>query len=291
MMIYNLNNIRLKGKAGNKNIGAKDKKLQTYIVSSADLLSGYVFRADVAYDYDVTLENIEKDTSEYHYDHSYPFLRKNDRLKYSYCPQPPTKLDNQTNEEYRNELSAFNTRKNFVEGCHVKPQYTATAHYFMINRDINANNWYFVSDDDAIIQSCIFKVFSEKFLDGNALYFTCRNNKNLTLEEAGKASYNSRNELLRWAKDNGIKFPSIYEKAQMKIERDLYYHKFHDTKPIDGVDCYVRGENPIRHPLPAKDEGVIKSILNYKEFSRSDCQIILSVDDCSNVMFWCKDSQ
>lgn len=38
-------------------------------------------------------------------------------------------------------------------------------------------------------------------------------------------------------------------------------------------------------------DGNIESVSNYKEFLESDCQIILAVYDCSEVMFWCKDSQ
>ncbi|WP_238907051.1 MULTISPECIES: DUF2691 family protein [unclassified Clostridium] len=37
-------------------------------------------------------------------------------------------------------------------------------------------------------------------------------------------------------------------------------------------------------------DGHIKDISNYEEFLKSDCQIILGVYDCSQVMFWCKDS-
>lgn len=43
MMIYNLNNIRQKGKGGKKITGVKETTLQTYVVSSADLKSSYVF--------------------------------------------------------------------------------------------------------------------------------------------------------------------------------------------------------------------------------------------------------
>lgn len=230
MMLYHLNNIRLKGKAEDKKIKTKDKKLPTYLVASADAISGYVFRADVAYDYNISLEMIERDTEKYHCDHSYSFLRKNERLKYSYCPQPPTKLDDQTDEEYDSFLMEFNQRKNFVDGCHVKTQYTAMAHYFLLKRDLDVKQLYFISDDDSVIETCIFRMFAEKFLDGNAMYFTCQSEKNFTLDEAGAESFRSRNELKRWAKDNGIKVPSIYEMAQKKIERDLYYHKFMTLK-------------------------------------------------------------
>lgn len=281
MMVYNLNNIRHKGKAKKSNDGVKEKKLQTYLVSSADLHSGYVFRADIAYDYEVSLEDVEQDTLKYHCDHSYSFLRKNERLKYPYCPQSPTKLDNQTILEYENELLEFNQRKNYVEGCHVKSQYTAMAHYFLLNRDIHAKNWYFVSDDDSVIQSCIFKIFSEKFSDGYAMYFTCQYEKNLTLAEAGTESFKSRNELKRWANGYGIKSQSIYELAQKKIEMDLQYHKFYDTKTINGVVCFVRGNNPINHPLPAKDEGIrYVNLINYVSYiSDSDlAKLIVQVN-------------
>ena len=49
MMIYNLNNIKQKGFGRKKGIGIKDKKIPIYVVASADLYYGYVFRADVAY--------------------------------------------------------------------------------------------------------------------------------------------------------------------------------------------------------------------------------------------------
>lgn len=174
MMIYNLNNIRQKGKGGKKNLAIKDKKQQTYLIASGDIKSGYIFRSDIAYDYTVTLEDVELDTSTYHCDHSYSYLRKNERLKYSYCPQPPTKLDTQSEAEYKEELCYFNDRKNYVEDCHVKAQYTALSHYWLIQQTIKTSNIYFVSDDDSTLQSCIFRVFSDYVKKRQAHYFTCQ---------------------------------------------------------------------------------------------------------------------
>jgi transposase-like protein len=101
MMVYNLNNIRLKGRGKGKKIASEEKKPMTYIVSSADSNSGYVFRSDVAYDYQVTLDDVENDTKKYHCDHSYTYLRKNDRLKFSYCPPPLLRMTVKANLNFR----------------------------------------------------------------------------------------------------------------------------------------------------------------------------------------------
>ncbi len=258
MLIYNLNNIRLKGKAKKKDefITEKDKKLQTYLLSSADLKSGYVFRTDIAFDYEVRLDDVEKDTEIFHCDHSYPFLRKNDRLKYPYCPQPPTKNDDQSINDFENDLYLFNKRKDYVEGCHVKSQYTAMAHYFLLQRTIKARKWYFVSDDDNTLQHCIFKVFSKSFKDGYSYYFTCQSEKEFTLGEAGREAFRSRKELYDWGKANGMSSRTIYEIGEQKVLSKLQTHKFYGSKSINGIDFPVRGNNPIKHPLPDIDEGI-----------------------------------
>lgn len=113
---------------------------------------------------------------------SFPsYLRKYERLRYSYAPQPPTEFDTQSEDEYNKELIDFNIRKNYVEDVHVKATYTAIAHYFLINRMLNVNNNIrFVSDDDSTLQLAIHKVFTDKFLESKAIYFTCQADKTLT---------------------------------------------------------------------------------------------------------------
>ena len=216
-LIFNLNNIKLKGKGGKRTPKSEEKKLQTNLISSSDLKSGYIFRTDICYDYGINLDDIERDTKTYHCDHTYPFLRKNDRLKYSYCPQPPTTYDSQTETQYRIDLDTFNNRRNYVPGCHVKAQYTGMAHYFLIKNTLNVNKWYFVSDDDSTIQNCIFKVFSEKFSNENAIYFTCQYEKNLSIESAGTKAFEQRINLTNWAKARGLKEKSLWEIAKKKL--------------------------------------------------------------------------
>ncbi len=254
-LVYYLNNIRVKGKGGKKVVGEKDQKLQTGIIASGDLKTGYVFRSDIAYDFNVNFDEIELDTQQYHCDHSYSFLRKNERLKYAYSPQTPTSLDNQTEAEYLEELDKFNKRKDYVPGCHTKIQYTATAHYWLINQLVHTPHWYFVSDDDATLQSCIFRIFSDYIKSKDAHYFTCQYDKSRTLQEAGEIFFRNRQALKQWGKDHGFKNCSIEDIAVRRMELDLIPHDFYEYKMINGKNCPIRSINPVVSPLADKDEG------------------------------------
>lgn len=121
---------------------------------------------------------------------------------------------------------------------------------------MNVNQYYFVSDNDSTLQSCIFKVFSDKFRDEEAIYFTSQYEKGLTLSQAGTEAFKSRIELKRWANTKKFKAKGIWNIAKEKLKHDLMSHNFYDDKEIDGVKYPVRGNNPIKHPLPDKDEGI-----------------------------------
>lgn len=104
-LVYNLNNIRLRGKKDGDPYIRPDKLPATNVICSTDMMTSYIFRIDVAYDSDVTLGQVEEDTKQYHCDHSYPFLRKNDRLQYSVCPQPPIVLPLSRTRNYSSKYS------------------------------------------------------------------------------------------------------------------------------------------------------------------------------------------
>lgn len=255
-LIYNLNNIRQRGKGKRLGDEGLDRKLQTSLISSGDLKTGYIFRADIAYDFTRTLDEVESDTIQYHCDHTYSFLRKNERLKYPYCPQPPTKKDEQTEAEYYFELQEFELRKQYVEGSHTKTIYTALAHYWLIRRMLNVKEWFFVSDDDSNLQNAIFRVFSKNFLDGYANYFVCQTDKSLDLEEAGKVFYKGRIALRKWGKANGYSEEESYESLGLKkLKEDLIGHDFYKMVSQRDREYPIRGHNPIMHTLPDKDEG------------------------------------
>lgn len=79
---YNLNNLRKKGKGRKDSDHYDDSMLQTHIIISADVISRYVFRCDVAYDWEFTMKQLEEDTLLYREDHVDSFCRKNDRYDY-----------------------------------------------------------------------------------------------------------------------------------------------------------------------------------------------------------------
>ena len=65
-------------------------------VVSGDVGSRYIFRSDVAYDWDVRAEDIYKDTILYKDDRLDRFLTKECKTSFSFSPQPPTKNDTES---------------------------------------------------------------------------------------------------------------------------------------------------------------------------------------------------
>lgn len=254
--IYYLNNIRQKGMRKAPGDESLDKRFPTQMIASADLKSGYVFRADIAYDFNMTLDGIAEDTEKYHCDHTYSFLRKNERLRYPYCPQPPTQFDRQSELEYKTELHEFELRKNYVEGSHTRTTYTAIAHYWLLKQLLDAKEWFFVSDDDATLESAVFRVFCDVFLSGYGNYFTCQNDKSLSLEDSGKEYLKAKSALSRWGNLKGF-FEDSYETlALKKLQEELKNHQFYEYRTKGSEQFPVRGKNSIKHPLPSRDEGI-----------------------------------
>lgn len=252
--VYNLNNIRKKGKGQEFKLTKEEKKLTTQIIASADMYSHYVFRADVAYDYSVSFDDITSDTLKYHCNHSASYCRKNDRFRYSYAPQPPRVIDKGSYESYYEDVTAFVSRQDYVDGCHVKPTYTAIAHYFLIRQMIPAEKWRIISDDDASIQTSIFRVFADKFKSDDAVYFTCRTDKELQGDDKRIEAFKARKALDKWAQDNGYTGGETYL-ARKKILEDITSKGFYDYKVINGTLVPVRGKNVVTHPLPRNNEG------------------------------------
>ncbi len=75
-MTYYLNNVRKKGQGSFQFDGIEELQLPTSVVISADVLSRYVFRCDVAYVWDITLSDIALDTALLKEDHLNLFAKK-----------------------------------------------------------------------------------------------------------------------------------------------------------------------------------------------------------------------
>lgn len=273
--MYSLNNTRRKGKGGSKQSGhekANANEAITNMIATGDVLSHYVFRADISYDSSIRLEDIESDTQLLHCDHTYSYLRKNERIqKYSYKPQPPSPNDSETQTDYLDKLGLFEARDNFVEGLHVQRPYTVTAHHHLIKKLLNFKRLIIVSDDDNVIRQSIFKVYADRFKNQDAYYFTSQFDKSLTKEESFTESVKARNKLMEWANTNKIMSRFVSEKAFLKISHDMSNHEFYGTKIINGKLLYTQGKNLYAHPLPAIDEGKrYINLISYNEHTSPD---------------------
>lgn len=288
-LIYHLNNVRAKGMAKGKAFDDIEKKLPTYLMASSDSKSGYVFRSDIAYDYNFDFDVLDAETQELHCDHSYGFLRKNERYRYPFYPQPPTKNDSQTEDKYAEEEGHIRHRKEYVKGCHVKTSYTAIAHYWLIKELLNVDTWYFISDNDYTIQAAIMRLFTKEIGSKKSHYFTCQHDKNLTLAEAGKKYFQVRNDLNNWATDNGFEELTTTEKARLWYEEFLSNYGLHDYINVRGIDYPVAKKMPFQSPISTKDEGVrwISCLTNTTSLDKEElAKILVNIGNWSTNNFF-----
>lgn len=280
-MQYYLNNVRKKGKGGKYESNLEDKLLQTHIVISTDVKSRYVFRSDVAYDWNVTLDEVQEDTLWYREDHVDSFCRKNDRLRFSYYPQEPTKEDDQDYASYSEELLKVKERENFIDGLHVKSQYTSIAHFWLIQQMVQAKEWRFVTDDDQSLMNALYRVFSKDFRLYNAHQFVCKIDKTKTRKQAYEEHKEAKKFLKEWGDIRGIQ-SSFYGLAKSYLTEKLKTHHFCEEITLPDKRAMVWLNNPIQHPLPPIDKGDVTvdcrtdvSAFETEELAR----LILSVND------------
>lgn len=254
-LIYNLNNVRKKGHGGIRYDNVEDKLMQTHIIISGDVNSNYIFRSDVAYDWNITLEDLKQDTLYYKDDHLHDFAKKNARLRFPYVPQPPTKNDSEDENEYAYLLNEFNRRGKYIEGMHTISTYTVLAHLWLIKQSINTDKWRFVSDEDETIIRGLYRVFNKEIKMGEAHHFLCKVDRSKSIQDAYQEYLNAINDIKSWGEWNGYTNLPLKKLASMRLTHQLITHKFHKTE-IDGELTYnVWGKNPIEHPLPPKDKG------------------------------------
>ena len=118
-----------------------------------------------------------------------------------------------------------------------------------------SNKIYFIADDDVSLQLAINRIYTERFINDDAMYFTCQVDKSFTLEEAGSRYFSKRQELSKWAGEIYPQLSGVENHAQMKILHDLQSHDFFDYKIINGTEYPYRSKKVMKHSLPFKDEG------------------------------------
>lgn len=267
-MIYYLNNVRKKGMGGARYDDVEDSRFPTHIIISADVFSRYVFRSDVAYDWDVKLEDIMLDTVLYKEDHLHEFARKHARLRLSHYPQEPTENDTQTLNEYNEKLKQFDRRDRYIDGLHTNSTYTTIAHYWMIKDLLKAQNWRFVTDNDSSLMSAIYRVFSEDFKSFSAHHFLCLTDREKSRKQAYQEYIEASKDLKAWGLAMGIDSRSPYTIAYHYLV-DLFKnrgHQFHKEITVSTHSFSVKDNNPIIHPLASID----------RAFAKVDCTTDLS---------------
>jgi transposase-like protein len=256
MMVYHLNNVRKKGQPRTKGT-VSEKQLPTQTVVSTDSSSRYVFRADVAYDWEITFEQLEQDTQTYKDDHLPMELRKNAKYtKYSYYPMEPSPNDTQSQNEYYLEMKELQLRGKYVDGLHVNHTYTAMAQMVLIKEMLKTDKWRIVSDDDMVLKSAVKKAFSNEIQQGKLHHFINTFDKTLSREAAFQEFIDSNKYLRNWAEDNFLSEQSDYEVAVEYLKRRLDVHKFYETRVApDGTHYTVHKSIKIEHPIAMADRG------------------------------------
>lgn len=289
IFMYYLNNSRHKFAGDSKKVRKEDfRKMQTRIIVSGDNYSRYIFRADVAYDWEITQELLESDTFKFKCDHMERSERKNARLEHSYVPQPPSTYDqsdpigfSNVQKDYDVEKREFETRLDYVKGLHVSTNYTAVAHFWLLRQLLNVKDWYFVTDDDGSLKNSIFRVFKKEISDGYANYFLCKTGKNKSLSQATKEHSAAEKNLNDWRDLNGRPNASDYEVALTMLTEKLKSVKLFDiVQDGSGYKRTVRLDNFVTHPLASQDIGYRElgvltdlSGLNNAELSRLLMQV------------------
>lgn len=184
-MTYYLNNVRQKGMGGSRYNDVEESQFPTHVLVSADVLSRYVFRSDVTYDWEITLGDIAIDTVLQKEDHLNEFAKKYARYpKYSHYPMPPSTNDTQSKSEYYSELALVERRMKYIDGLHVGSTYTTVAHLWLIKQLVKAPEWRFVTDEDNSLMTSINRVFSKEMKLSDAHHFLCQTDKTKTRKQA-----------------------------------------------------------------------------------------------------------
>jgi len=252
-MTYFLNNVRKKGMGGSQYDDLEESQFPTSVVITADVFSRYVFRSDVAYDWDISLGDIAIDTFLMKEDHLNEFAKKHARFpKYSHYPMPPSKNDTQSKNEYRDELDKVERRAKYIDGLHINSTYTTIAHYWLIKQLIRASEWRFVTDKDNSLMTSVYRVFSKEICLSNAHHFLCQTDKTKSRKQAREEFVQAKIDLINWGINSGYDTKSLRKLAFFKMEELFNTHQF----PVI-MNMRIIGLNIHLQPLIEDFDGLI----------------------------------
>ncbi|GMA60319.1 insertion element protein [Alicyclobacillus fastidiosus] len=256
-LVYYLNYIKRHGQGGRGFREREQQMFETHVLISCDVILRYVFRADLAYDWNVDLDAIQQDTLAYKDDHLNLFARKNGRLRnpFTFCPQPPTEYNGQTQAEYELAIRSFWNRARYTDGVHVNQTYTAIAHYWLLKQLLSAKEWRFISDEDGSIMYSLYRVFAPEIRRAEAHHFLCKLERGKSSEQAYAEYKEGWKDLRYYARAMGMDLKSPYAAARSLMEAKFHTHSFHEEVVIGGKTYRKKAKRPIRHPLPTRDRG------------------------------------
>jgi transposase-like protein len=281
-MTYLLNNVRRKGMGGRKYDSVEETQFPTNVVITAEVFSRYVFRSDIAYDWNTSMEDIALDTVLFKEDHLNEFAKRHARLRFSHYPQPPSHNDTQTKEEYHRELLKVERRDKYIEGLHVNSTYTTMAHYWLIKQLLNASEWRFVTDRDSSLMTACYRMFAKEFKITDAHHFISQTNKTKTRKQAYEEFKQAQQDLYDWGITNGHATRSLRKLAFMYLEDTFQRHQFHEEIHTATHSYNQYASNPIEHPLATPDRGFreVDCTTDLSSLEPSDiANLILDVND------------
>jgi transposase-like protein len=282
-MTYYLNNVRQKGMGGSRYDDVEENQFPTHVLVSADVLSRYVFRSDVAYDWIITLGDIALDTVLQKEDHLNEFAKKYARYpKYSDYPMPPSANDTQSKIEYYKELAQVERRMKYTEGLHVGSTYTTVAHLWLIKQLVGAKEWRFVTDEDNSLMTSINRVFAKEIRLSDAHHFLCQTDKTKTRKEAREEFVQAKIDLVNWGKMRGFGTGYLRNLAFLQLQELFESHAFHKEVTTASGTHLEYADKPILHPLATIDRGFrsVDCTTNLSSLEPKDvAALIMNVND------------
>lgn len=281
-MHYLLNNVRKKGQGGNKFRGMEDLNLQTYIVVTSEVFSRYAFRSDVAYDWDITFEELALDTIRYKDDRLNEFSKKNARLEISLFPQEPSKKDNDLNAQYTHDINKIKHRSQYVDGLHVNATYTNIAHYWLIKQLVKANEWRMISDNDSSIKTAFYRVFAEEIKRYDAHHFLSLVDREKSRKQCLQEFEDAKQDLLEWGFQSGYDTKNLRKLAKYYLTELFTRYTFHEEVSEGKRTFNKYANNPVEHPLASRDKGLhlVDCTTDLSSYESEDiAKMILEVND------------
>ncbi|MDF2699951.1 MAG: hypothetical protein K0Q49_1507 [Haloplasmataceae bacterium] len=229
-------------------------KFKTHVINTIDNKSNYVFRSDVAYDFDCdpfeVLEEI-KAMFEYKLD---PYQRKHGKYNFKNY-EGKDNSENETSEAEEElieeddddeddnpEVDKLENITNSIvkgivyhRGLYVNPTYTSIAHFWLLNRMIKYNKLNICCDNDNSLKNAITRIFKDRILNKNVNVFATKLNKKIKLKDARKMArsleYTAKkeiaviNEMNELPKGFRVSPYDYYIEQMMKeIEKGIYHY-------------------------------------------------------------------